>query len=55
MGREWGIEMGRSVYEQPGTGRNPITARRVPSKLREMGRSKKGIRKGKAKNKGILP
>jgi hypothetical protein len=48
MGREWGgMEVGRSVYEQPGT--------RVDGILSQQGgfQVSKRVRRGKAKSKGL--
>jgi hypothetical protein len=57
---EWGgdgegMEMGRSVYEQPETKVDGILSRQggFPSKEREMERKQEGIRKGKQKARGL--
>ena len=50
-----GMEMGRSVYEQPGTKVDGILSHQggFPSKYREMEEKQRGIRKGKQKARGL--
>ncbi len=55
MGREWGEDGNgeislRATWDQGG--RDPITARRVPSKYREMRGRQKGVGKGKSRKQG---
>jgi hypothetical protein len=55
MGRKWGGDGNgeislRATWDQGG--RDPITARRVPSKEREMKGGQKGMRKGKSRKQG---
>ncbi len=58
MGREWGGDgngeiSSRATWDQGG--RDPITARRVPSKYKDVEGKQRGNRKGKAESKGIAP